>query len=131
MIYQELFSEIGKLLFAVADVDGMINKEEKEAIYEMVKKQLVPVESMKDEYGTDIAYYAEFEFEYLDQENIMDSETAFNSFIDFVEDHKTAFKPEMKNAWLHVAEEIAKAYHGSNQREAELIEKLRAKLSKL
>lgn len=131
MIYQELFSEIGKLLFAVADVDGMINKEEKEAIYEMVKKQLVPVESMKDEYGTDIAYYAEFEFEYLDQENIMDSETAFNSFIDFVEDHKTAFKPEMKNACLHVAEEIAKAYHGSNQREAELIEKLRAKLSKL
>jgi uncharacterized tellurite resistance protein B-like protein len=131
MLYQELYSEIGKLLYAVADVDGVISEVEKEAIYEIVKKELVPVDAHKDEYGTDAAYYAEFEFEFLEEGKTMDVETAFNSFIDFVEDHKTALRPEIKNICVHVAEKVAKAYHDSNLKEAELIEKLKNKLSKI
>lgn len=130
MLYQELYSEIGKLLYAVADVDGAINKEEKKALYDMVRRELVPAESHKDEFGTDAAYYAEIEFDYLEEQEL-DSDTAFNSFIDFVDDHGSAFDERMKKVCIHMAEEIANAYHKNSEKEAILIKKLKLKLKNI
>ena len=73
MLYKNFYSELGKLLYAVADIDGVITQAEKKALHEIVKKELVPAEKHTDEFGTDAAYYAEIEFEYLDEEQ-MDAE---------------------------------------------------------
>ena len=102
MLYKDFYSELGKLLYAVADIDGVITQSEKKVLHEIVRKELVPAEKHKDEFGTDAAYYAEIEFEYLDEE-IGDADAAFNSFIDFVEEHHTAFDAKMKKVCLHVA----------------------------
>ncbi|MBI4944956.1 MAG: hypothetical protein HY840_00985 [Bacteroidetes bacterium] len=129
MLYKDFYSELGKLLYAVADIDGVITPAEKKALHEIVRKELVPAEKHKDEFGTDTAYYAEMEFDYLDEE-IGDAEAAFNSFIDFVEEHHMAFDEKMKKVCLHVAKEIANAYHKTNKKEKALIEKLKERIKK-
>lgn len=127
MIYREFYSEIGKLLYAVADIDGVITQQEKKKLQDIVKKELAPAEKRQDAFGTDAAYYAEIEFDFL-EEQFADVETAFESFIDFVEEHHTAFDKKMKKVCLHIANELANAYHGTNKKEKLLFEKLKQKL---
>lgn len=130
MVYKELYSEIGKLLYAVADIDGVITPNEKKRLQGIVKKELVPVENHVDQYQTDVAFYSEFEFD-VEDEAIAEPETAFNSFIDFVEDHHTAFTKEMKDTCLHITEELAAAYYGTNKKEKVLLQKLRDRLKRI
>ena len=130
MLYKEFYAELGKLLYAVADIDHMITSEEKKKLQDVVKKELVPQEMHIDAFGTDVAYYAEMEFDFLD-EQIGDAEAAFDSFIDFVKDHHTAFDEQMKKTALSIAKELAAAYHGTNKKEKVLIEKLQKELKKI
>lgn len=130
MLYKEFYSELGKLLYAVADIDGVITQKEKKQLQDSIIKELVAGEKNKDKFGTDAAYYSEIEFDFLN-ETIADAETAFNSFIDFVEEHHTAFNIRMKNISLHIAKELAAAYHGTNKKEKALIETLKKKLDKI
>lgn len=130
MKYKDFYSELGKLLYAVADIDHVITQKEKKALYDIVKNELVPSERHTDQFNTDVAFYTEMEFDFLD-ETIGDTEAAFNSFIDFVEDHHTAFDERMKKVSLHVAKELAQAYHGTNKKEKVLIDKLKEKLNKI
>ena len=129
MRYNEFYSEIGKLLYAVADIDGAITKREKKALQEIIRNELVPAEKHTDAYGTDAAYYAEMEFDFLDEQTA-DSETAFNSFIDFIEEHHTALDERMKKVCLHIADELASAYKRKNKKENALIQKLKDRLKK-
>jgi uncharacterized tellurite resistance protein B-like protein len=130
MLYTEFYGELGKLLYAVADVDGVITQKEKKALRDIVSKQLVPTEKHTDAFGTDTAFYAEAEFDFLESQDA-DAETAFNSFIDFVEDHHTAFDGRMIEVCLKVANKIASAYKRKNRREKVLAEKLKEKLAKI
>lgn len=99
-------------------------------MYEIVRKELVPAEKHKDGFGTDAAYHTEIEFDFLEEE-MADSETAFNSFIDFIEEHHTAFDQRMKKVCLHVAEELAEAYRKTNKKEKLLIDKLKNKIKRI
>ena len=130
MKYKDFYAELGKLLYAVADIDHVITQKEKKALYDIVKNELVPSERHTDQFNTDVAFYTEMEFEFLD-ETIGETEAAFNSFIDFVEDHHTAFDEQMKKVSIHVAKELALAYHGTNRKEKALIAKLKEKLNKI
>lgn len=130
MLYKEFYSELGKLLYAVADIDKVITQQEKKELQKIVRNELVPYEKHTDEFGTDAAYYSEIEFEINDEE-IIDSDSAFNSFIDFISEHHTAFDEKMKKVCIHVVEEIAASYRGKNKKEKELIKKLKNKLAKI
>ena len=130
MIYKEFYSELGKLLYAVADIDGVITQKEKKKLEDIVRKELVPGEEHQDEFGTNSAYYSEIEFDFLD-EGIVDAESAFESFIDFVEEHHTAFDETMSEVCLHVVKELAAAYRGTNKKEKALLEKLKMKLEEI
>lgn len=130
MMYKEFYSEFGKLLYSVVDIDGVINKKEKQALKDIVKNELVPTERHTDAFGTNAAFYSEMEFDFLDEE-ICDAEAAFESFIDFVEDHHTAFDEGMKKVCLHLVKRLSAAYMGTNKKEKVLIEKLRRKLKKI
>jgi hypothetical protein len=123
MHLRNFYSELGKLLYAAADIDGTITEEEKKRILDIVKKELLPSEKKKDNFGTNDAFYTEMEFEFLD-EQIADPITAFESFVNFVEDHKTAFSQSLLKTCLRATKEVAKAYRGTNKKEEHLINEL-------
>lgn len=130
MLYRHFYSELGKLLYAVADVDGVISQKEKMALKELVKKELVPAEKHTDKFGTDVAFYAEIEFDIL-EESMIEPEEAFESFILFVENHHTAINKNMRDVILKIAKSLADAYHKTNKKEKALLEKLEKKLREL
>ena len=130
MIYKQLYSELGKLLYAVADVDGTISQKEKQTLQELVKKELVPAEQHTDEFGTDVAYYTEFQFDFSD-ESITDTQSAFESFIDFIEDHKNDLDENMIWVIHRVAAKLAESYYHTNRKEKKLLDILNGKLDKI
>lgn len=130
MVYEKFYSELGKLLYAIADIDHVITPEEKKVLQDIVKKELVPTEQHTDQFGTDAAYYTEIEFDFLDEE-IIDSEAAFESFIDFIDEHHTGFDKNLKKVSLHITRELANAYRGTNKKEKKLIDGLKEKLEKM
>lgn len=130
MIYERFYAELGKLIYAAAYIDGVITEKEKTALQNIIKNELVPTEKHLDKFGTNTAYYPEIELDFLN-ENSIDTEAAFNSFIDFVEDHHTAFNSYMKKLSLHIVEEIFNSYKGVNKKEKELLERLKTKLEKI
>jgi uncharacterized tellurite resistance protein B-like protein len=122
MLYKEFYSELGKLLYAVSDIDGTISEAERNKLQEIVKKELAPLEVHVDKNGTNTAFYSEIEFDFLD-EQAADAEAAFESFMNFVEDHHTAFDEKMIKASLRLMKELAAAYYGTNKKEKELIQR--------
>ena len=129
MIYSEFYSELGKLLYAVADIDGFISQKEKRKLQEIVRRELVPEEKHADDYGNDAAFYTEIEFDFLDEN--MSTEAAFESFIDFVSEHHTAFDEKMKNVCIRIAKELAYEYRATNKKEKQLIDKLTEEIGKI
>ncbi|MGB0805182.1 MAG: hypothetical protein ACPGRC_00740 [Salibacteraceae bacterium] len=127
MIYKNFYAEVGKLLYALAKADGSITTEEIKAIHKMVLKDLVPLESSTDEFGTDSAFYVEMEFDYLN-EKLYDEDVAFNSFIDYVEDHYSAFDDQLKQAVYNVANTLTNSFHETNIKDHYMIEKLKTVL---
>lgn len=126
--YRKFYSELGKLLYAVADIDKVISPKEKKALLDIVKQELVPAEINKDEFGTSAAHYAEIEFEFL-EEQIIDSKTALESFLDFMDEHRTLIDEPMRKTCLKLTERLAAAYHGINSKERELLTAIRNKLT--
>lgn len=130
MLYRQFYSELGKLLYAIADVDGMISPQEKVKLRELVSKELAPAENHRDEFGTDAAYYAEFEFDILEESNYS-PEVAFESFMNFIDNHSTAISEDMIWATHRVAGKLAEAYYDTNKKEREMIARLNNKLGVL
>ncbi|MBL0308332.1 MAG: hypothetical protein IPP77_01110 [Bacteroidetes bacterium] len=130
MVYRQFYSELGKLLYAVADVDGVITQKEKKALKEMVRAELVPEEEHTDKFGTDVAFYAEIEFDIL-EDSMIEAEDAFESFIQFIENHHSAINQNMRDVILKIAVRLADAYHKTNKKEKALLEKLERKLKAL
>jgi hypothetical protein len=124
---KEFYSEVGKLLYAMAYIDGVISPEEKKEMQNHLRKDLIPVENNQDEFGTNVANYTEFEFDILEEE-IADAETSLQSFIDFMEEHSTAIDEKKKNQCLYLADRIANAYRGTNKSEKKLIKRLKEML---
>lgn len=130
MIYKEFYSELGKLLYAVADIDKMITQQEKKKMLQIVKNELVSNERHTDEFKTNAAFYTEIEFNFLD-EQIIEPEAAFDSFLNFVEEHYNAFDDKLKEVCINVAKELAEVYRGTNKKEKKLIDDLKSKFQKL
>ena len=125
--YKKFYSELGKLLYAMADIDHVISPAEKKALEKIIRDELVPAEKHTDESGTDAAFYTAIEFDFLD-ETIADSETALGSFLDYVEEHPHLVNQQMRNLSFRVAEKLAAAYYGKNKKENEMLKLLITRL---
>lgn len=130
MDYREFYAELGKLLYAVADADGIISPQERESMYQLIRTRLMHREIHTDEYGTNDAWYAAFEFEVAEEQG-MSPEEAFDSFSDFLDRRRLEIDPEMKQVCLVLADRLAESYRHTNRREADLIRQLREKLFSL
>lgn len=127
---KEFYSKFGDLLYAVANIDGVITQKEKKVLQDIVRKELLPKETGFDEYNTNIAYYTEMEFDFLEGQ-IIETETSFISFIDFVEKHYADFDDKRKKVCLYVAKKLADSYYYTNKKEKKLIEILEKKLKNI
>lgn len=130
MLYKEFYSELGKLIYALVKANGKVSLKEEEVLHKIVTEELVPNEKDHDEYGTDSAYYVEMEFEFL-KENLVDPKDAFQSFIDYVSDHHTAFNVRLRTITINLATRISESYYGINRYEKEMLIKLKDKLNRL
>ena len=130
MIHKQFYSELGKLLYSIADVDGVITKTEKLTMQELVRKELVPLEKHTDEFGTDAAYYTEIEFDILEDSN-SEPDVAFESFISYIENHKTALDRRMLEITRNIATRLADTFHHTNRKEKELLEVLNKKIGQI
>jgi uncharacterized tellurite resistance protein B-like protein len=122
------YAELGKLLYAIADIDGVITPQERKELHELIASRLTQREIHTDEYGTNDAWYAEFEFDVAEEQGL-DPEDAFNSFAEFVDEHGKHFDERMREICLLLADRLAGSYHHINQREKQLLQRLKEVLS--
>lgn len=121
---EKLYENLGKLFYAVADADDVIHKEEIDALKNIVEKDWVKVDDLHDEFGTDAAYLIEIMFDWLD-ENRPPAYQAFYEFKDFKDDNENYFTPDIKALILKTAESIAISFEGKNNKEKQMLSKLR------
>jgi uncharacterized tellurite resistance protein B-like protein len=130
MDLKEFYAEVGKLLYAVADVDGMITKKERDALHNLIQSRLAQREIHTDEFGTNDAWYTEFEFEIAEEQG-MSAEDAFTSFSDFIDENRNKMNHDFKDICLMLADRLAESYHHTNRKEKVLIQKLKETLYSL
>jgi uncharacterized tellurite resistance protein B-like protein len=130
MDFRVFYAELGKLLYAVADADGIISQEEKESLYNLVQTRLMHKETHTDEFGTNDAWYAIFEFEVADEQN-MSAADAFLSFTEYIEANKNKLGEETRQLCLTLADRLAESYHHTNKKEKKLIQQLKEVLFSL
>lgn len=130
MHYEDYYAALGKLLYSLASVDGVITNAERDKLKEIVNRELLPADQQKDEYGSDLAHYTEMEFDYLDEE-MSDPEVALESFIEFVEKHYNEWDDRMIDACVGLMEELAAAFYGTSRSEREMIERIKRKFDSL
>ncbi|TAH27346.1 MAG: hypothetical protein EAZ07_01960 [Cytophagales bacterium] len=121
MNYKKLYIELGKLLYAIAKVDGVVQESEKKALREIVKNELAPLESSIDKFGSDQAFYTEFEFETLEMNNTP-YKAALNSWINYARTHADVFNDQTIKLVFDAVKQIANAYRGTSKVEEELID---------
>jgi uncharacterized tellurite resistance protein B-like protein len=125
--YKKLYKQIGVLMYAIAKADGQIQDKEIKAIHQIVVEDLVPIEESVDRFGTDAAFFAEFEFEILKDRDIS-AQKAFNKFIEFTKENNKNLSPDMRKLIVASVEKVAAAYRGTNKAEANMIEMLKKHL---
>ncbi len=130
MEYKEFYSELGKLLYAVAHSSGQVEEEEVKRLHALVKNYLVPQEKHNDEFGTDAAWYTEIGFDFSTF-NDLDAKAAFDSFIDYIHEHHNALDKQMRAVGLMLAEEVANSANGLSAAEGKILKELKDKLSRV
>jgi hypothetical protein len=130
MIYKQFYSALGKLMYSIANADGSISSIERETLHNIVSKELLILKTGKDEFGSDASFYTEFEFDILEEANA-DTEVSFESFINFVEKHKTGIDDKLLSVAKKISSEIAESHHHKSEKEKELLKKLNHKLNSI
>jgi hypothetical protein len=118
------YAELGNLLYAIADVDGIITPQEKKELHDLIASRLTQREVQTDEYGTNDAWYTEFGFDVAEEKGTS-SEEAFASFAAFLETYKLNINRQTREICLALANKLAETYHYTNQKEKALIQKLK------
>lgn len=127
MIYREFYKELGNLLYAIAKADGKISKKEFEELKLLVRKELAAFNGTIDEFGSDLAFFTEFEFEFED-ERVESPADAYLSFITFVKANEERVDGKLRHLALRMAEKIAEAFKGKNKSELMMIKNLKKDL---
>ncbi len=118
-----LYHKLGKLFYAVAAADNTVHKEEALKLYEIVKKEWVPVEDSNDAYGTDAAFQIITAFDLLNDQ-MAASKSCLHQFEEFYQSHKYLFTPTIKQLTLRTADAIARAFNRKNKAEFQVIHQI-------
>ncbi len=126
MDYSVFYTELGRLSYAIARADGIVQTEEVDKICEFIGQEIESTGS-EDHNRREAVFGAATEFNKLRKNNASARE-AFTGFTGYVDLNLQAFDLRMKNLCIRIAMRIASASEGVNETESALISKLKKKL---
>ncbi len=127
MIFKQYYIELGKLLFAIAKSDGKVQEKEVIGFKQLILSELLKLENSTDNYGTDNAFFSEFEFDILLEQDA-NANDAFSSFIEYTKTNKKQLNPNLKKVAYDLAVRVAGLYCGINKIEGRKLAELKLAL---
>ena len=116
MDHEQLYTDLGYLFYSIAANDGKVSPAERAELISMVRKEWLPLESSRDELGTDEAHYIDIAFEYATNEN-MAPDDAFARFEDHVRKLPGEFDEGLRRMIRKTALAVASATAARNKSE--------------
>lgn len=129
MDYSAFYTELGRLSYAIARADGIVQTEEVDKICEFIGQEIENTHS-EDHNRREAVFSAATEFNKL-RKNDASAKEAFNDFTGFIDSNPDAFNLRMKNLCTRIALRVASANEGINETESALISKLKKKLDSI
>lgn len=118
---KQYYKELGKLVYALAISDGVIQENELYKLHETVSKDLAMNESSEDSSGMNQAFYVDFEFD-KSVENHLDLNEAIKSYCDFVRMNCEPTDRGLFNRSLVLLKNVSEAY--TDEKEKDIISKI-------
>ncbi|MCX7551733.1 hypothetical protein [Xanthomarina sp. F2636L] len=125
------YEVLGKLFYAVAAADGVVELSEVNKLKEIIRKEWLLVDETEDAFQTDAAYQIEVVFDWLDSQNNLNSDTLFEKFVSYKNEQSQFFTPAIKKLILKTAHAIATSFSGKNKSELIILAKLEMELRKI
>lgn len=122
MVNKQFYIEFGKVAYAMMMADGEIQDSEITTLRAWVQEELAPLESLRDEFGTDLAHYVTFSYEAEDEIH-EDVEDALNSFLHYIHTHQVKASPEIRKACHNILSRIARSYGRVTKVEKSVLER--------
>ena len=127
--YQEYYRQTGNLMYCMAAADGRIAAREWAELRRIVREELVPAETLKDDFGSDAAFVVEFQFDVLEGNDVSFAQ-AWEELEEYLK-HNAALLPASDTARMYTAaEKVAAAFHGISKTENQVLNQLQKLLSK-
>ncbi|MEO9572253.1 MAG: hypothetical protein ABJH82_10400 [Polaribacter sp.] len=124
------YENLGKLFYAIAAADNVVEEVEFNVLKETVKNKWTKIDPVDDDFHSDAAYQIETVFDWLNCEGFSDSKTCYNEFIDFKNEHPSLFTQNIKNLIIQTSAKIAASVTDINKSELMLVAKLSLALKK-
>lgn len=118
------YQNLGKLFYAIAASDDDVRTVEFNRLKNFVKKQWLNVDDLEDTFGTDAAYQIEIVFDWLNEDEELNSKSCFKDFIDYKKSQNHLFTQEIRSLILRTASAVAYAFSGINKSELLMLAKL-------
>lgn len=115
-----IYTEIGKMAYAVAKANGEVKEQEIENIFNFIDEEIKTS-------GTNAVMFVGEEFTKLRRMNASPRD-AFSMFTSFIENHGKNIQQSIKNMCVRLAIHIARTDEGIDETEVALINKLKQKL---
>lgn len=122
MFYEELYTELGKLFYSIAAVDGKVQPAERESLQKLIRDTWEPMENSVDEFGSDRSVLIDAAFDYAESKGFKDE--GLQSFEEFYKYNKAEFTPFIISNILKTGKQIANAFHGKNKNERAVLERI-------
>lgn len=126
----KFYQNLGKLFYAIAAVDGKVDKAEINKLKELITKDWLAIDDRKDPFGKDAAYQIEIVFDWLTNDNEYNVKACYDDFVTFKIDQNHLFTKKIKQLILKTANAIAESFSGKNKSELILLAKLNIELNK-
>jgi hypothetical protein len=119
---KQYYKELGKLAYAIAIADGVVQPEERDKLHQMVTKELAFNERTYDSSGMNQAFYVDFEFDELERSRPGLNGTV-KTFNHFLETNVEPGDEALISRSLNLMIKVANAY--SKKREKNIIEQVK------
>lgn len=119
---EHLYYALGEAAYAIAKADGRIQNDEVKKLHAILEAELaVPADSLS---------VADIIFHIMEKDGV-DAETAYASAMSQVRRYSAFFTPELKLAFLHVAEKVAIAFPPALRAEKNMISRFRKEIAEI
>jgi hypothetical protein len=124
------YESLGKLFYAIAAADNIVEEIEFNVLKETVKNKWTKIDPVDDDFHSDAAYQIETVFDWLNNEGFSNSETCYNEFLEFKKEHPSLFTKNIKSLILKTATKIAASVADLNKSELMLVARLSIEFKK-